>query len=61
MVAEEKLGEYIVDDGFGAVEPAVCPECGCRAVRIYQPGYIRCSFCYGGNSKEHYTSSNAKE
>lgn len=49
------MDEDIVEDGFGTSAPAVCSECGCRAVYVCRPGDIRCGVCYDNNPKEWYT------
>lgn len=53
--------EDIVEDGFGTSAPAVCSECGCRAVYVCRPGDIRCGVCYGNNPKEYYTGAECDE
>ena len=47
----------LVEDGFGSAAPAICPDCGCRAVYVCRPGDMRCGVCYDGNPKEWYTGS----
>jgi len=53
--------EELVEDGFGTAAPAICSECGCRAVYVCRPGDIRCGVCYDGNPKEWYVGKRCDE
>ena len=34
-----------VEDGFGGVWSATCPECGRKSMHVVRPGKVQCAYC----------------